>query len=223
MKILLVAATEAEILPTLEFLAALGEKSNIVSLITGVGSMQTAYHFARYLALNPDTDLAINAGIAGTFCADWALGTVLQVESDCQADLGVELNDGGFSSMFDLGLAKADAFPYQAGQLKIPAAQIGAFLPTATAITVNKVHGYAPSIEKIKQIYPTAELETMEGAAFFYAALQQQAAKPDFRFMAIRAISNYVAPRNRETWDIPLAVANLNEVLMNILGALAEE
>jgi futalosine hydrolase len=223
MKILLVSATEAEIRPTLDFLATLGEKINIATLITGVGSMQTAYHVGRYLALNPDTDLAINAGIAGTFCADWALGTVLQVESDSQADLGVELNDGEFMSIFELGLASADALPYQAGQLKMPTSQIGAFLPTATAITVNRVHGYAPSIEKIKQLYPKAELETMEGAAFFYAALQQQSQQADFRFMAIRAISNYVAPRDRDSWDIPLAVANLNEVLINILGALAEE
>jgi futalosine hydrolase len=55
----------------------------------------------------------------------------------------------------------------------------------------------------------------MEGAAFFYACL---AAKVPF--VEIRSISNRMEPRNRDAWDLPLAVRNLNEVLVGILGVV---
>jgi futalosine hydrolase len=49
------------------------------------------------------------------------------------------------------------------------------------------------------------QIESMEGAAFFYAC--RQAGVP---CMQIRAVSNYVEKRNRDNWQIGLAVKNLN-------------
>ena len=41
------------------------------------------------------------------------------------------------------------------------------------------------------------------------------------KFLQIRSISNYVETRNRENWNIPLAIQNLNQVLTEMLQALA--
>ena len=54
----------------------------------------------------------------------------------------------------------------------------------------------------------------MEGAAFFYACLLAK-----IPFLEIRSISNYVEARNRETWNLPLAINNLNQILIEILEA----
>jgi futalosine hydrolase len=48
----------------------------------------------------------------------------------------------------------------------------------------------------------------MEGAAFFYVCSRE-----NIPFLAIRAVSNKVEPRNREKWNIPLAIKNLSEKL----------
>ena len=40
-------------------------------------------------------------------------------------------------------------------------------------------------------------------------------------FLEIRSISNHVEPRNRAAWDIPLAIGQLNEVLIGMLKSLA--
>ena len=42
-------------------------------------------------------------------------------------------------------------------------------------------------------------------------------------FVHIRAISNYVEPRNKEGWDIPLALDNLSEFLVKLLNNLVEK
>jgi len=52
----------------------------------------------------------------------------------------------------------------------------------------------------------------MEGAAFFYACLLS-----GVPFHEVRSISNFVEERDKSKWDIPLALANLNNVLFEIL------
>ena len=81
-------------------------------------------------------------------------------------------------------------------------------LRKVTGITVNTVHGNTESIEAIQErINPT--VESMEGAAFFYACEEAQVPA-----IQIRAISNYVEKRSRENWNVPLAVKNLNDWLI---------
>jgi futalosine hydrolase len=84
-------------------------------------------------------------------------------------------------------------------------------LPTAKGITVNRVHGSVESIERVvKQFNP--DIESMEGAAVAYVC--QQFGVP---WVQIRAISNRVEPRNRNAWNIPLAIENLHNVVLNYL------
>jgi futalosine hydrolase len=53
----------------------------------------------------------------------------------------------------------------------------------------------------------------MEGAAFFYAC-----ARVELASIQLRAISNWVEPRNRDAWNIPLAISNLNQSLAQLLS-----
>jgi futalosine hydrolase len=76
---------------------------------------------------------------------------------------------------------------------------------------VNKVHGNSLSIENlIKRLDP--EIESMEGAAVFYCC-----EKMSIPAIQVRAISNYVEPRNKDNWKIGLAVKNLNAWAIDFL------
>ena len=209
MKILLVSATEFEILPFM------GQTSwpDLSILLTGVGQMQTSFHTGVALQ-NDKFDLVINAGICGSFRPDWAPGKVVNVVSEQFGDLGVEESDGSFTDMFKLGFMEKDSFPFTGGTMLNNDALGFGFLEEAHGLTVNKVHGSQPSIDRIQQQY-RADVETMEGAGFFYACLMHRV-----RFLQIRSVSNFVESRNRENWKIELALDNLHGVLNQILTSL---
>lgn len=220
MNIALTAATAQEIQPLLDYLNRHYPsmypqqyrlpKGNLYVWITGVGMMATTYRMSRWLVQMP-VDWVFNMGIAGSYRRDWALGTVVQVTSEQIGDCGAEAADGSFSNIFEMGLTEPNEPPFINGKLYNPAADEFSFLPKAQGITVNKVTGTAASVEQMRQKYQP-DIETMEGAAFHYACLMQH-----IPFLQIRAISNYVEPRNKAAWDIPLAVQKLNETGVEML------
>ena len=86
-------------------------------------------------------------------------------------------------------------------------------LAEVKAITVNTVHGDAESIaQTIDRFKP--QIESMEGAAFFFACQQSQVTG-----IQIRAISNKVERRNRANWEIELAIKNLNNMLIQLFNS----
>lgn len=208
---MIVAATEAEIAPFLKKIS--GNNAGIGVLVTGVGVPATVYQLTRALLQNR-YDLVINAGIAGTFDTAVPVGTVVQVASDCFADLGAEDGDD-FLDVFRLGLTESGSAPYTNGRLENGFRVSG--LPAAEGITVNTVHGNQARIERTRALFP-AMVESMEGAGFFYVCLNQGQ-----RCLQVRAISNYVEKRNRENWNIPLAVKNLNTALAGIVEEYSRE
>ncbi|GGH10944.1 futalosine hydrolase [Mucilaginibacter phyllosphaerae] len=205
MRILFVAATEFEV-ESLKFKVENQIKApdfkpstlNSKLLITGVGMVATAFSLGRELA-NNQYDLAINLGIAGSFDRSFALGGLVEITEDTLAELGAE-DDETFLPITQMGFGES---VFKATK---PLADIykTANLKQATAITVNTVHGNSASIKKV-QARLGAQIESMEGAAFFYAC--REAGVP---CMQIRAVSNYVEKRNRDAWQIGLAVKNLN-------------
>ena len=224
MQILLVSATPYEIAPLLPFLEQQFQQNqpglfqkgdhSITVAITGVGIAATAWHLGHLLAtFRPDW--AVNAGVAGVFDRSLALGTVVHVIADRFGDTGAETADGAFLDLFDLGLHTPNQAPYINGQLYNPAAGQFNFLPPVHGLTVNKVHGHQPSIDRVRQKYPESQVESMEGAAFFYACLQKS-----IPFTAIRSISNYVEPRNRDQWQLGRAIESLNQVLLEMLSGV---
>ena len=74
------------------------------------------------------------------------------------------------------------------------------FLPKATGNTVPVLD------DRFRQV--DYDVETMEGADFFEACLQQGCG-----FAEIRAVSNVVGERDHSRWDIPLALQNLRSAL----------
>ena len=223
MEILIVSATfkelkgllpESQNMPFKGFLsgAKIGEHS-INYLVTGIGSVATAFHLGQHLVVN-SYNLIINIGIAGTFRADWELGRVVHLTHDSFADFGAEDHDQ-FLDFFEIGLLDPNEFPFVNKTLQaFPVNAIFTIpgLEKAIGITVNKVHGNALSIEAIRKRYPDADVESLEGAAFFYACNFAQIPS-----LQIRAISNYIEPRNRENWQINIALENLWKAVREII------
>ena len=226
MQITIVSATPFEIAPLQHYLAqhfSSPQKDRfqrgslqIHLLITGVGMPLTALHLGSYLQ-GERPDLMINAGVAGSFRTDWPLAQVVQVVSDRFGDLGAEEANGHFMDIHEMDLINKNDPPFENGLLRNPESEAFQFLPSARGLTVNKVHGAAPSIAKIKTKYEV-DIETMEGAAFFLAARMSQTP-----FMAIRALSNYVEPRNREAWKLKEAIEQLNAVLKEMVQTFMEQ
>lgn len=216
MHILLAAATPFEIAPTVQWLEThfqakaegVFERKTLVvqTLVTGVGMTATAFQLGHFFAQSRP-NWAINAGIAGAFDEKLKVGDVVQVGSERFGDLGVEEADGRFTDVAELGFSAQSSIsnPYA------PIPQ----LPVCQGLTVNKVHGHADSIQKILAKYSEVQVESMEGAAFFYACLAA-----GIPFVEVRSISNRVEPRNRDAWDLPLAIRSLNEVLVGMLDAI---
>ena len=230
MMILLTAATRAEIQPTLDFIERLpaAQAAQIEVLITGVGGLHTAHQLAMRLhplQTNVPT-LALQAGIAGSWRKDWALGQVVQVVSEYNADLGAQTADGGFLPLAEMGFMDISdpVFDvYSADGRLWQSSPIGDFLPRAHSTSVNAVHGEKESIRRSAERLAWADIETMEGSAFFYACLQYQKLQPNFKFVALRSLSNYVEERNRERWQISQAIATLNGVLIEMLEMCVSE
>jgi futalosine hydrolase len=182
-------------------------------LIGGVGSISTAWAMTKWLSQHSRPDLAINAGIAGSFRDEIAKGAVVMPISDCFADSGIE--DGeNFLTLSEAGLAGADEFPFRRGLLHADSSYTDKFnklLMPVSAITVNTASGSAPTIDKLIRKY-NPDIETMEGATFFYICAREK-----IPFLAFRAISNKVEPRNKKNWSIDLALDNLSGRLDDIL------
>lgn len=207
MKILIVSATQFEIQPFLEIAA---NYPNCDTVITGVGMVATAFELGRVLH-ESKYDLLINIGIAGCFDRNLKIGEVVQVISESFVELGAE-DDQQFIPIEQLGYGKSKftSSLLQGQNIQLP------FLAQGHGITVNKVHGNADSIAKIKQRSPNSCIESMEGAAVFFAA-----DKMDLPVIELRGISNYVEKRNRATWNIPLAIMNSNKALVETLDFLS--
>jgi futalosine hydrolase len=215
MRILIVAATEEEIKDLSPEISHPGFE--IKTLITGVGIAATAYSLTKALCYSK-YDLAINIGLAGSFRDEIKTGDVVAVVTDAFSDLGAE--DGeNFLSVFDLGLQGRDRFPFRNGKLKcntdIDKYKSLEKVKRVSSITVNTVHGNDDSISKVIQLYHP-DIESMEGAAFFYVCMMEKV--PCFQ---IRAISNRVEKRNRNAWNIPLAMQNLAVVVKSLFEELS--
>ncbi len=218
-KILIVSATMLEIEAVLKATRAnrgqgglwQTDREGLDFLITGVGSVATAFHLARLTDLT-SYDVVVQAGIGGSFSARYPIGAVVSVYEDSFADLGAQDAGGSFIDVFDLGLLDPNELPFQHGRLQATIPEVAAQLPLVRGITVNKVHGELQAIEAIQRHYQP-DVESMEGAAFFYACRQMGVSG----FAQIRAISNRVEPRNRSAWNIPAAVSALNRAVQNLI------
>lgn len=202
MKILLTAPTQNEIAKYL-----LQPVSHDV-LITGVGIAQTTMRLTKQL-LHHHYDVVIQAGVAGAFNNSFVqLGDVVWVEKDAFGDLGV-LDEQGFHSLQEMGFSNDPVWYFDENQ-QLPKIQ----LPTVKGITVNTISADNSRLTALLQKWQ-ASIETMEGAA---AAMVCHHKKVPF--LQIRSISNWVGERNKDKWQLGMAIENLNNTLPYLMAAL---
>lgn len=180
---------------------------NICVLVTGVGAAPTAYHLGKAL-VNSNIRFVLNLGIAGAYSKALAIGDVTLVTQDVFADYGIDDN-GKFKTLSQQPLVNPNSFPYKDGWLlsvtdEHIVKKAVSHLKRVKGITVSTATGSTLLVEKWSKLY-NPDIETMEGAAVFYSCLQ--AKKP---FVCLRAISNRVEVRNRDAWNIPLAISSLS-------------
>jgi futalosine hydrolase len=226
MKILLVASSNSEINPLRDKLTFVSKlNANLVNyrlgtldidiLITGHGSVPMVYHLVKTMHVY-SYDLAINLGIAGSFDYFLELGFVVNVVQDQFADLGFEEKDA-FFTLFEKELLNEDSFPFTGELLR----SLGNFeidvvdsLIPVKSITVNTLHGRQENIQRVKKQFKS-EIETMSGAAFFYACLMEK-----IPFLQIRAVSYFIEIPKVDNWNLPLAVRNLTSTTLDLLEEL---
>ena len=170
----------------------------------------------HWIDLNGKPDLAINGGIAGSYKDEFIIGDVVIPFSDCFADAGIEDGDV-FLTLSEAGLVNADEFPFKNGKLYSDMTnkeKMLNLLRPVSAITVNTATGSESSRLRLQKKY-NPDIETMEGATFFYICSLE-----NIPFLALRAVSNKVEPRNKNNWNIPLALNSLSEKLFEVLLTL---
>lgn len=182
-------------------------------LVGGIGCVPNAWHIMNWFHENGKPDIAINGGIAGSFCNDIKPGDVVMPVTEVFADSGID-NKGEFSTLFEEGLINADEFPFTSGKLKADlkyADKVDARIRRVDGVTSGTSTGSDITRDMLlKKFNPC--IETMEGASFFYICLRERVP-----FIALRAISNMVGIRNRKEWNIDGALENLSITLNSTL------
>jgi len=188
------------------------------TLVTGYGSVYTSYLLTRALNLM-NYDLSINIGLAGSFDHFLEQGFVVNVVQDQFADLGVEYKNKIYT-LFEEELMNENEFPFTEGVLNslgnFEIEEVESLIPVK-GITLNTLHSDPKWIGILRDKY-SPEIETMNGAAFFYVCLSEKVP-----FLQIRAISHFVEIKRIENWNIPSAIKNLSCSLLHILDELRIE
>lgn len=208
MKLLIVTATEAEIKLFKDSCSDLQQKHSITFLHTGVGMAVTAYALTKEIGKH-NYDLVINAGVAGSFFRGIKVGEVVMVQHELFAELGAE-DDTAFIKFSEMNLPG----PYKFENAKQLSGTYFTSLKKVRAATVNKVHGNEENINAFLKLHDVG-VESMEGASVAMVCEAEQ-----IPYVQIRCVSNYVTKRNRDAWDIPTAIKNLNEGLRKLISEL---
>ena len=184
--------------------ASLFERSDVTTIISGVGLTATAY--ATVKAIQDCPDILILAGIAGVFPhSKHRVYDVVLVESEVEADLGFFTNNG-FVHLAHLPIDMAFERRHTLTCGDLPTTPL---FPLAKSLSVNAA--MAPFIDSRE-----VDLENMEGAAFFHVCQQERQ-----RFLELRAISNVVDIEN-DQWDMEGSVKALTTGLHQLIDHLQQ-
>jgi futalosine hydrolase len=213
MRILLCAATEMEISSTVLALS-LKKGHTVQLLITGVGLLAATYALTKEVAVHRP-DAILQAGVAGSLLPDLPLASAVAVRSECVGDLGVKEGDQ-FRSLFDLHLSGADTIPWQGRKLRNESSLLSVVeeLPLVDGVTVNEISTANERINYYRNVLQV-QVESMEGAALHYVALQEK-----IPFLQIRSLSNFIGERDKKKWQMKESIASLNSQLQRILTKL---
>lgn len=224
MRILITAAEEEELITARQAYNSLSKSEqyrlDVTWMLTGIGTTSTSYRLTKMLNTAPQPfGVAVNIGIAGSFSGDFPIGSVARINKEYFGDLGFETFTG-FQTLFDYKILDADTHPFRKGALNAPelssaVEQAMSKYPAACGVTVQTVSGLPEKTEQLRKGFHP-QIESMEGAAFFYVCILEE-----LPFIEIRSVSNEVGERDRSKWDIPLALDSLREANRILFKALA--
>lgn len=212
MNCLIIAATPIEITPFLGYFKSSNIK-NIDVLITGIGLTATTYSLMRQLRLKKP-DLIIQAGVSGCFDTSIPLGKVVVIKKEAIADQSViELKK--LKTLFDLKLIPQNQFPFKKGWL-INNSEVlkKTTLKKVKGISVNEITTSKQKVKFYNESFNPV-VESMEGAALHYVCLMEK-----IPFIQLRAVSNYIAERNKKNWNMKESILNLNKEIIKLLNNL---
>jgi len=188
-------------------------------LVTGVGGPAMAWALQKYFSEGPVPSLVIGAGIAGSYRPSLTNGSVVIAHSDCFADMGIDDN-GTFLPLFRSGMTGSDSYPFTEGRIRCSGKWFDLLAGKYSAVkaaTVNMSSGSQAVIDRIRLTWDP-DIETMEGAWLAYLCAMSHTG-----WLSVRAISNMVEPRNREKWNISLALQQLRLAMTDILNIIGKE
>ena len=209
----------------------------VLLAVTGVGAVNTALHLNELRIRSGQlVQPTIQLGIAGSFDSETPLAKdVYEVIEDSYADFGAH-TPAGFCDLQTLGFVN---FAYSIerpevwqipendrefwGTYRPPAPtvfyntlanphRLSLGLQQVSSLTVQAVSGDAASIARVRGHWPAAQLESMEGAAFF----QVNSVYPS-RYHQLRTVSNHVEPRDPSRWRVKPAIALLGEFAVELV------
>lgn len=225
-RILITSAEEEEIITAKQAFNSLTKEEQelleVEYMLTGIGTTSTSYRLTKQLcSTETPYDLVVNTGIAGSFSEEFPIGAVARIDKEYFGDLGFE-TFSGFQTLFEYQILDADTFPFKGGALNAPL--LGdrlenalSHIKKASSVTVQTVSGLPEKTDRLRMGF-SPQIESMEGAAFFYICLLER-----LPFIELRSVSNEVGERDRTKWNIPLALENLKKETANLLKALISQ
>ncbi|MFH0784830.1 MAG: futalosine hydrolase [Pseudomonadota bacterium] len=200
--ILALAATQIELEPFL--LQWPGKSPSCLTLITGVGPMETTLRLSKFLCQTEQRiEAAVNFGIGGAYQQPGGspqpeLLDICLAEQEVVGDLGICLQDG--VEYLDGSLTGDIVFPMDSGLLSLGKEILteggGTSCFSGVFVTVNAASATQRRGEMLRSRWQGL-CENMEGAAVARVCLEF--AVP---CLELRAISNYVEDRKRENWRL---------------------
>lgn len=216
MQILVIAAKEVEIKPTVEYITTqYPMQANWQFAYTDIGLTAAAFAITR-LALTQPPDVIIQAGIGGSFEQGYLPGEVVLIDTEQIGDLGV-MENTQWKNMFMLSLSNKNQAPYQEGLLPNPYIDYFNFLGIrkVAGVSVNTITTNSAAINRLQQCTPAPVIESMEGAALHFVCRQLQ-----IPFVQLRAVSNQVGERDKSRWHFTQAIQSLNTALIKLIEHL---
>lgn len=199
--ILAVAATEIEIRPLLaEFPDA---SSPCLTLVTGVGPVETAVRLTRFLSrVDLPVEAVVNLGVGGAYLqpagtSQPGLLDICLAEQEVFGDFGIALPEETIP--FDPAIAGEAAYPLD-GRLVEAARSLledhGLACHAGVFVTVNAATGTLRRGEMLRARW-RGLCENMEGAAVARVCLEF-----GLPCLELRAVSNFVEDRNPANWRL---------------------
>ena len=199
-------------------------------LESGMGAVNTAH--ALTVALQADRPgLVLQVGVGGAYAtAGLAVGDLAVATEENYGDLGVRTPEG-WQSAVAIGIPVLQVgderyfnrFPLEDSLVASAREALRGLswadgeprLAAGPFVTVQECSGTAQLGTERSEAFEGAVCENMEGAAA--AHICRLYAIP---FLEVRAISNMVEDRRRESWDLTLAAARAQEAAVHLIGEL---